>query len=102
MNNFLTGIQQFLDDLGGGDYYHVSIKGKSIYGYKCEEQHLSEDIYLVLETEEIPEKKALYFFKHFSSKMREKLFIESKNSLIDQKVLGSAFQNTLKDLGLSN
>ncbi|MHA1674875.1 MAG: hypothetical protein ACTSYI_14765 [Promethearchaeota archaeon] len=33
MTNFLTSLQQFLVDLGGGEYYHVIIKGKGIYGF---------------------------------------------------------------------
>ncbi len=99
MTNFLTGVQQFLSDLGGGEYYHVSIKGKGIYGFKCEGQHLSEG-YLVIETELIPEKKSREFFRHFSAKMMENLSPEQFEGKNNHKMLEAVFQRTLKDIGL--
>lgn len=97
IDQFFKGLQKFLDDLGGGEFYHIVFRGKSVFGLKIKEmENVLGDIFIVLQSSYHRENKTLQFLREFIQKVKIK--INSPEFTPNQ--ITTIFEEVLLDYGI--
>ncbi|UYP48747.1 hypothetical protein NEF87_005032 [Candidatus Lokiarchaeum ossiferum] len=97
IRNFFSGIHQFMQDMGGSNFYHLNISGKDFIGININIQSHTNDysFYLIGKFEGLRQKRCLAVLSRI-----KKQIIKLKWSETKKEDLSDLLTNLIRKIGL--